>query len=72
MRAMLKSLVREGAFMEGERTQGSARGRLGNWPFYLDNGHVTQRNNRSDVLSGILLSLLGDTLLFAKKNMIVL
>ena len=35
------------------------------------NGHVTQRNNRSDVLSGMLLSLLSDTLLFAKKNMIV-
>jgi hypothetical protein len=33
---MLKSLVRESAFMEGERTQGSERGLPGNRQFYLD------------------------------------
>jgi hypothetical protein len=32
--------VRESAFIEGERMQGSARGRLGNWPFYLDAGDM--------------------------------
>ncbi|MBN2350266.1 MAG: hypothetical protein JXJ22_15610, partial [Bacteroidales bacterium] len=39
-----RSLVRE------NRMQGSARGRLGNWPFYLDYWYILLNNNKTDVL----------------------
>jgi len=45
-RVISKSLVRE------NRTQGSARGRLGNWPFYLDGRlyYTLRKNETTDYL----------------------